>query len=494
VLTRLKIDGFKNLDNVDVRFGPFTCVAGPNGVGKSNLFDAITFLAALADKPLVEAALSVRGVDSGRGDIRSLFRKRGDSSSERIAFLVEMIIPEFGEDPLGQPARASMTFLRYELRLRFRPDPVIRSLGVIEIEHESMHHINRGEAKRNLGFDHKKAWRDTVVIGRRTSPYISTEREEGKSVILLHADSKGQMGGGRPRRVSASGLPRTVLSSVNNAAEHRTLVLARQEMVSWTQLQLEPSALRAPDAFSAPRTLAPNGAHLPATLYSLAQIAESKEKGAEEDVYARVANRLSQLVEDVRGLRVDVDEKRQQFNIVLADRELTEHVAGALSDGTLRFLALTVLEADPRSPRLLCLEEPENGIHPLRIPAVIQLLRDLAVDTSEPMDDDNPLRQVIVNTHSPSVVSHVWDDALLIARAGIVTANGVQQTRLSLRPLPRTWRTIIQADIPPLSRGDLLAYLNPIRLESPQSLPGAPCSVKNRGDMQAELPFPKNAK
>lgn len=40
MLTRLKIRGFKNLVDVDVAFGPFTCIAGANGVGKSNLFDA----------------------------------------------------------------------------------------------------------------------------------------------------------------------------------------------------------------------------------------------------------------------------------------------------------------------------------------------------------------------------------------------------------------------------------------------------------------------
>jgi len=40
MLTRLKVNGFKNLVDVDVRFGPFTCVAGVNGVGKSKLFNA----------------------------------------------------------------------------------------------------------------------------------------------------------------------------------------------------------------------------------------------------------------------------------------------------------------------------------------------------------------------------------------------------------------------------------------------------------------------
>jgi len=28
MLTRLKVSGFKNLVDVDVRFGPFTCIAG----------------------------------------------------------------------------------------------------------------------------------------------------------------------------------------------------------------------------------------------------------------------------------------------------------------------------------------------------------------------------------------------------------------------------------------------------------------------------------
>src|SRR6266496_485469 len=73
MLTRLKVTGFKNLVDVDVQFGPFTCIAGANGVGKSNLLDAIAFLSALAVKPLLDSALSIRD-DGGRtGDVRSLF-------------------------------------------------------------------------------------------------------------------------------------------------------------------------------------------------------------------------------------------------------------------------------------------------------------------------------------------------------------------------------------------------------------------------------------
>ena len=41
MLTRVAIKGFKNLVDTEVRFGAFTCVAGVNGVGKSNLFDVI---------------------------------------------------------------------------------------------------------------------------------------------------------------------------------------------------------------------------------------------------------------------------------------------------------------------------------------------------------------------------------------------------------------------------------------------------------------------
>src|SRR4051812_8540192 len=351
MLTRLKVNGFKNLVEVDVAFGPFTCIAGANGVGKSNLFDAITFLSALSEKPLTEAALSVRSEGGRAGDLRSIFHRVGDQATEEMTLEAEMLIPAFGVDDLGQEAKAAITFLRYLLKLG------IGSSGLC-IRHEELMHITLGDARRHLPFPHSPAWRRSVVEGRRTSPFISTEIRDGVTYIKLHQDlGSDYKGGGRPRNHVADKLPRTVLSNVN-AAESSTAVLARREMQSWRLLQLEPTALRAPDSFTAPTHVASDGSHIPATLYSLARHGASPDDpGSDVDVTARISNRLSELVEDVRNVRVDRDDARELLTLYVLGKDGTAHPARSLSDGTLRFLALAVLESDPGARGVLCLEE-----------------------------------------------------------------------------------------------------------------------------------------
>jgi predicted ATPase len=311
--------------------------------------------------------------------------------------------------------------------------------------------------------------------------------------VLLHADSKGGKGGGNPRKVRAADLPRTVLSTAENATEHRTATLARREMLSWTQLHLEPSALRAPDDFTAPGVIGHNGSHLPAVLYRLAR-EEGAPVGVEPAVYSRVANELSRLVEQVRSVHVDADEKRQLLSIVMTDRHGTPHLASSLSDGTLRFLALAIMREEAHPRALLCLEEPENGMHPSRIPAMLGVLKDLAVDTDLAVGADNPLRQVMINTHSPSVVVEVPDDSLLVAKL-VPGPDGVELA--TLLPLQDTWRVADDT----VAKGDLLAYLNPTgaTLDVPPEPGGARPSrtarrVRDRTDLHTLLlPFEAHA-
>jgi predicted ATPase len=303
MLTRLKVSGFKNLVDVDVRFGPFTCVAGANGVGKSNLFDAIRFLSSLAERPLVEAALSVRDEESKSGDVRSLFHRIGKDFEKEMSFEAEMIIPQTATDELGQTAEATITFLRYSLTLAYRSEDSLRSLGSIEILEEKLEHINRGEAHLHLLFPLKvSTWRDSVLMGRRTSPFISTEvKEDGGRFIKLHQDGGSS---GRPLSRPAEKLPRTVLSSTN-AAESPTALIAKQEMRSWRLLQLEPSALRKPDKYtctnnSCRRWLVSCINTYIILLFTLRYSdGQAPQKLVLLRLYTQVANRLSELIEDV---------------------------------------------------------------------------------------------------------------------------------------------------------------------------------------------------
>jgi len=485
MLTRLKVSGFKNLVDVDVRFGPFTCIAGPNGVGKSNLFDAIRFLSDLADRPLTDAAQAVRGDENGKrlSDIRNLFWHCGDQHESTMSFEAEMIVPSSGQDDMGGEAEATTTFLRYSLVLAYRKDESLASLGPIEILEEHLKYFKKGDASKHLLFDHKNSWRESAVQSRRWgTDYISTERVAEGSVIKLHQDGRH----GRPFSRSAQNLPRTVLSATN-AAESPTALLARREMRSWHLLQLEPSALRRPDEFSAPTKLGSNGSHLAATLYRLAhQNGDVAKNAGNSNVCARVANRLAELIDDVRTVSIDRDEKRELLTVNVMGADKTPHAARSLSDGTLRFLALAVLEQDPEVQGVLCFEEPENGIHPLRIPAMIGLLQDIATDVNEEVGPENPLRQVIVNTHSPVVVQQVPEDALLVAEPTELIHSEMRFAGVRFSCLPGTWRAKS-----PESRvckmGDLLAYLSPvIRHED-----GAVESVMGRQTRETKVKKPK---
>jgi len=67
--------------------------------------------------------------------------------------------------------------------------------------------------------------------------------------------------------------------------------------------------------------------------------------------------------------------------------------ATRLSDGTLRYLCLLAILCDPNPPPLICIEEPELGLHPDIIPKIADLLRVASERT-----------QIIVTTHSDILV------------------------------------------------------------------------------------------
>lgn len=494
MLTRLKVSGFKNLVDADVSFGPFTCIAGPNGVGKSNLFDAIRFLSALADKTFEDAALSVRDVDGLTGGVGAIFHRVGREAAKRVRFEAQMIIPSTGVDDLNQPVRTTSTFLRYTLELGSRPGPY--GYGkVLEVLHEELTPIPREEVDQHLRFPRGAEWqRSAVRVSGRKSPYISTEQAEEGRVIRLHGDGAA----GKATALPAGTLSRTILSATTKASEDPTVVIARREMQSWRLLDLQPSALRRPDAVDVgggklgSDQLAPDGAHLPTALFRMARTATARE-GPSAHLYEQVAGRLRELLPDVREVGTHLDDKRELLTVWVKDRNGTTFPAADLSDGTLRFLALAALEFDPEATGVFCIEEPENGIHPARIPDIVRLLYDIATGTDFPVGDDNPLRQVIVNTHSPGVVGEVSEADLLGATLREAIVDGKRFRKTVFRCLPGTWRAGVNPKPVELPKGDLLAYLNPVpagRGEERDGNGSIPGRLRDRPDLGRFLDGP----
>ena len=87
------------------------------------------------------------------------------------------------------------------------------------------------------------------------------------------------------------------------------------------------------------------------------------------------------------------------IQIFVHEEGLTQPIpATCLSDGSLRYLCLLTLLCHPTPPPLLCIEEPELGLHPDVLTTVAELLVEASKRT-----------QLIVTTHSDALVSALTD-------------------------------------------------------------------------------------
>lgn len=134
-------------------------------------------------------------------------------------------------------------------------------------------------------------------------------------------------------------------------------------------------------------------------------------------VKEQLLNSLSKLYEGVSDFHVNIEYGavqvflREGENLIPATR---------LSDGTLRYLCLLAILCHPTPPPLVCIEEPELGLHPDILPGIAELLR----EASERC-------QLIVTTHSDVLV-----DALTETPESIVVCEK-QEGQTTLKRLDK---------------------------------------------------------
>ena len=108
-----------------------------------------------------------------------------------------------------------------------------------------------------------------------------------------------------------------------------------------------------------------------------------------------IVEALREINEDARGLDVRIAHNRAE--VVLKEKS-GNTPAHRMSDGMLNWLFLLTVLLDPKPPALVCIDEPETGVHPELLPTLAKML----IDASSRM-------QLIVTTHSETLVDCFTD-------------------------------------------------------------------------------------
>ncbi len=148
------------------------------------------------------------------------------------------------------------------------------------------------------------------------------------------------------------------------------------------------------------RTLNEEGRNLPAFLYYL-QEKHFKYFQLIEKVIQSVVPFFERF--DLAPLLIGENER---INLKWIEKEHPEHYFDAkdLSDGTLRFIALTTLLLQPILPKTIILDEPELGLHPFAISKLAGMIKKASVQS-----------QIIVATQSVNLVNEFSADDIIVA-------------------------------------------------------------------------------
>jgi predicted ATPase len=146
--------------------------------------------------------------------------------------------------------------------------------------------------------------------------------------------------------------------------------------------------------------LRPDGSNLAPFLFYLRE-----EHREHYDLVVRTIQQVAPFFEDFRlkPLKLKRDDIKLEWRHKSSDQYFE---ASALSDGTLRFIALATLFLQPRPyrPETILVDEPELGLHPYAIGLLAALIRQASIES-----------QVIVSTQSSLLLDHFQPEDVLVA-------------------------------------------------------------------------------
>ena len=349
-------------DSEPLELGPLNVIIGPNGSGKSNLLEALELLCVAPDqflKPISEG-----------GGVSDWLWKGG---TEKPIASLEVVIAY----PLGpKNLRYHLAFTEAQQRFEMTDER-------IEREHPDdpqttnpyfYYHFNNGRPTLNVNDTKRTLQREGIdldksILAQRKDP------EQYPEITYL-----GKM------------LPKIRL--------YREWSFGRStELRKPQKADLENDFLRA------------DGKNLGLILNRLQRDLPKKR---------RLLKALAALYDGIVDYYVQIEGGTVQ---VFLQEENASIPATRLSDGTLRYLCLLAILCHPNPPAVVCIEEPELGLHPDVLPTLAELLKEASERT-----------QLFITTHSDVLVDAMTDrpEAVLIAEKG---PTGTSLTRLNPQEL-----------------------------------------------------------
>jgi predicted ATPase len=358
LLTRLRVQGFKSLYNIDVELAPLVVLMGPNAAGKSSLLEALLLLSRLATEQTLTAGFEppLRGYP-----------------------LQAFSLPEKGLEELLQQDRAELS-LEAEVQLA-RRDSLLYRVGV-QIQPKTGALAVSDEYLMRLK-------------GDRTSKQKPRIERSGESLIVRQLGESGHP------RYEPLGLSHTLVSNRQFTGEHRypDFDRLRRELSAWQTYYLDPrTSMREPQPPREVTDIGPRGEWIAPFLYRL------KESETHRKYFLAIGRALRSAIPTIEDLDVDLDPRRGILDILIT-QDGTPYSSRVVSEGTLRVLALCCLAGNPWQGELIAFEEPENGVHPRRIEVVADLLGSIA---------ERGQSQVVVTTHSPTLIAAMLQRAMAV--------------------------------------------------------------------------------
>ncbi len=357
VITKIKIEGFKSLQKVDLPLGHFNLFVGANASGKSNFFDALRVLQGIGYGFTIDEILNGKPKSAGSEVWEPI---RGGS-----------IMAGFN-DIMSDEDEPNTPIIQFDISLRLptQAQEINYLLGI------STTALFPGVRKEKLSLGNR-------IIFDGSEAYIRL-LEKYDLRVQYYKDGTGpeqQLHFENSRPV----LHQLLRYSGCGDSDREMIEGCIHALSNMQRIDPSPAILRDYSQTQIVKRMGERGENFAALL-----------KGISSDDKLRSAyvSWLRQLtpseVDDITVLQGALGEP------LFAIKEHGGiYPAPILSDGTLRFAAIAAAFFQPEMPDILTIEEIENGIHPSRLRLLVELLKSQAAQS----------RQVMATTHSPVVLA-----------------------------------------------------------------------------------------